>query len=165
STEVRSGLVAQPVEILVRTLRNFELEVPDLSSAALDDAPQAQRRAARQVLQWSRLLGQTPGLPPNVGGWPHNEGWLTTDRTAGRLSVGVDIGGALGRADTNLADRFRGAAPAELVALLLRQFGLVDWSDSTAEAAEVAAASEPRGAEAVQAAFALIFTSPEVTLA
>ena len=127
--------------------------------------PSRNVRAARQVLQWSRLLGQTPGLPPNVGGWPHNEGWLTTDKAAGRLSVGVDIGGAVGRAETDLAERLRGAEPTELAEALLRQFGLVEWSEGTVAAAEVAAAAaEPRGPEAVQAAFALIFASPEVTL-
>ena len=164
SSSVKSGLVAQPVETLVRALRNFEVDVSDLSQTSLDDALAPQRQAARRLLQWSRLLGQLPGLPPNVGGWPHNDGWLTTDKAAGRLAVGIELGAVVARAETTLSEQLRAADPSELVELLLRQFGLVEWSDNTAIAAGVAATSESRGVEAVQAAFALVFASPEVAL-
>ena len=162
--DVRSGLVAQPVETLVRTLRNFELPVPDLSDVALDDAPPALRTAVRQLVQWSRLLGQLPGFPPNVGGWPHNEAWLTSDRAAGRLTVGLQIGEAVARLDSSVSEQLRSIGRSDLAEFVLRQFGLVEWSAATATAAHDTAVSETTTESAIAATFALVFSSPEVTL-
>lgn len=162
--EVKAGLVAQPVETLVRTLRNFDLDVPDLSGTPLDDAPQDVRRDARRVVQWSRLLGQMPGFPPNVGGWPHNEGWLTSDRAAGRLTVGLQIGQVFASSDTPLADQFRDTSRDDLAEALLHQFGLVEWSEATLAAARTTATAASSVSDALASTFALVFTSPEVTL-
>ncbi len=164
SEGVRTGLVAQPVESFVRTLRNFEIEVPDLTGTTVQDAPPQQRQAARRLIGWSRLLGQMPGLPPNVAGWPHNEGWLATDKTAGRLMVGVELGAVVGGSDTALSDELRSLGPDELAETILRRFGRLSWSDATIRAAADAAATVGRGPESVASAFALIFSSPEVTL-
>ncbi|MCP3935777.1 MAG: DUF1800 domain-containing protein [Actinomycetia bacterium] len=164
TSDVKAGLVAQPVETLVRTLRNFELPVPDLGDISFEDTSGQMRARAAGLLEISRLLGQVPGAPPNVGGWPHNEGWLATDTAAGRLIAGTALGAIVAEAETDLSEELRSLAPDELAERMIRQFGLVEWSEATFKAAETAAGSERSSAAAVKATFALVFTSPEVTL-
>jgi uncharacterized protein (DUF1800 family) len=164
--DVKAGLVTQPVELLVRTVRNFELPVADPSTASLEDVLEGADRRGGAILRWAELMGQVPGLPPNVGGWPHNDAWLTSDRAAGRLLVGAEVGRLIATADTDLSANLRALSrlPEELAATILAQFGLVSWSAETLQTA-AAAARGSSGRDAVAAAFAAVFVSPEVTLA
>jgi uncharacterized protein (DUF1800 family) len=169
--EVRSGLVGQPVEILCRTLRGFEIPTVDIADRTLDEVEAAlgDEHVSLQLLGWFEGMGQWPGFPPNVGGWPHNRAWLGSNRAAGRLLVGDEIGWYLAEADTPVGDELRLAAAggdgAELAAALFRRFGVVEWSADTAAGIAAATTNGSDRASAVAAAFAVAFTSPEVTLA
>ena len=66
--ETKGALVKQPVEYVVGTLRALGL-----------------RANSVRYLQVLRALGQVPFDPPNVGGWPADEGWLTTAASYARL--------------------------------------------------------------------------------
>jgi uncharacterized protein (DUF1800 family) len=166
--EVRTGLVSQPVEVLCRTVRGFEIPTVDIEGRTLDDveASLGDEHVSLQLLDWFWGMGQVPGYPPDVGGWPHNRAWLGSNRAAERLLVGHDIGWYLAEADTPVGEELRRAASDgdALVTALFRRFGVVEWSDVTAAAVATAADGSDRAA-ALAAAFAVAFTSPEVTLA
>ena len=166
---MRSGLVGQPVEILCRTLRGFEIPTVDIAGRTLEEVEAAlgDEHVSLQLLGWFEGMGQWPGFPPNVGGWPHNRAWLGSNRAAGRLLVGDEIGWYLAEADTPVGDELRLAAAdgAALAAALFRRFGVVEWSSDTGAAIAAATARASDRGSAVAAAFAVAFTSPEVTLA
>ena len=166
--EVRSGLVSQPVEVLCRTVRGFEIPTVDIEGRTLEEveASLGDEHVSLQLLDWFGGMGQMPGYPPNVGGWPHNRAWLGSNRAAERLLVGQDIGRSLAEADTPVGDELRRATTDgdALAAVLFRRFGVVEWSNETASAVATAAEGSDR-ASALAAAFAVAFTSPEVTLA
>jgi uncharacterized protein (DUF1800 family) len=166
--DVRSGLVSQPVEALCRTVRGFEIPTVDIEGRTLDEveASLGDEHVSLQLLGWFEGMGQWPGFPPNVGGWPHNRAWLGSNRAAGRLLAGDEIGRYLAVADTPVGHELRQAAADgdELAAALFRRLGVVEWSEETAAAVAAAANGSDR-ASAVAAAFAVAFTSPEVTLA
>jgi uncharacterized protein (DUF1800 family) len=60
--ENRAALVKSPVELVVGTLRVFELRPLDM----------------RPVAQACAGLGQNPFAPPNVKGWPRGEAWINS---------------------------------------------------------------------------------------
>ncbi|MEM9564007.1 MAG: DUF1800 family protein [Actinomycetota bacterium] len=177
--DVKGGLVGQPVEVVIRTIRGFELDLPDLTTTTLADIEEADERHEDgdepplppgtlypwEVFDWLETLGQLPLLPPNVGGWPHNEAWLDTNRSAGRLLAGTELGYRLANGDGPVSDELRRAAAAgsgPLTEAILTRFGRESWSAETADAIAIARADgEERG---LAAAIAVAFTSPEVIL-
>ena len=66
--QTKGELVKQPVEYVVGLLRALGL-----------------RPSSVRYLAVLRALGQVPFDPPNVGGWPADEGWLTTAASLARL--------------------------------------------------------------------------------
>lgn len=167
TAEVRGGLVGQPLETLVRTIRGFEMELVDAESVVWDDDEDDDVRFLPRWMVPDLLfaMGQRLGQPPNVAGWPHNDAWLDSNRAAGRLQAGIQLGRWLGDADTAVAEQLRQIAdrPSDLAAQLLRRLGVVDISDDSADAIAAAATGRP-APDAVAAAFAVAFTSPEVTI-
>ncbi len=160
--DVHQALVAQPVEVVVRTVRGFELPLPDPAAGSiweLDDEV-----VSFGPIEWLETLGQRIGLPPNVGGWPHNGPWLDTNRAAGRLLAGTSIGDAIidhsphAEALLDLVGR-----PAAITEALMVRFGVVEWSLATEEAIGAALRTGEPDLD-LRAAIALAFTSPEVTL-
>jgi uncharacterized protein (DUF1800 family) len=75
----RYALVKQPVEYVVGVLR--ALRITPLTSGAAKDS--VTLRAALTA------LGQEPFHPPNVGGWPSGQSWLTTAATQARLDFAL----------------------------------------------------------------------------
>ena len=66
--QTKGELVKQPVEYVVGALRALKL------------------RADNQIyLGYLQALGQLPFEPPNVGGWPVDDGWLTTAASYTRM--------------------------------------------------------------------------------
>ena len=59
--ENRASLVKSPVELVVGSLRQFRVPVPDATPLAL---------------LMARQMGQTLLAPPNVKGWPGGEAWV-----------------------------------------------------------------------------------------
>src|SRR6185295_3877597 len=63
AAENRGRLVRAPVELIVGTLRQFDLPLPDNRILAL----------------LGRGLGQEPFNPPNVKGWPGGTAWINAN--------------------------------------------------------------------------------------
>ena len=69
--ENRGVLVKSPVELVVGTLRLFEMRPIDLRPAAIACA----------------TLGQNPFAPPNVKGWPGGEAWINASTLLARKQL------------------------------------------------------------------------------
>jgi uncharacterized protein (DUF1800 family) len=80
SPAARGGLVKQPVEYLVGALRAFGGGASAVGGAR-----------SPSVVGALRQLAQEPFNPPNVGGWPQNEYWLTTASSQARLQLGLAL--------------------------------------------------------------------------
>ena len=169
SDEVKQGLVVQPVELVVRVARNFALPVTRLSLDDLrldyDSEWPEHVETAMYMVWWCDRMGQRVAYPPNVAGWPHNESWIDASHMAARVQTGRDAGWFV------MSDEMDGSpvgaelaridSPDRLAEALLRQFGLVEWSDATFQA--VRRAADADGWTAHDQAFAAAFYSPEVT--
>ncbi len=71
------------------------------------------------------LLGQVPFLPPNVGGWPTDQAWLSTSSAQYRIDFAerlVKVGNLSPIADVRATAR---------VDALANWLGVVEWSDRT----------------------------------
>ncbi|HWF42560.1 MAG TPA: DUF1800 domain-containing protein [Acidothermaceae bacterium] len=66
--QTKGELVKQPVEYVVGALRALKL-----------------RAGNDTYLGYLQALGQVPFEPPNVGGWPFDDGWLTTAASYTRM--------------------------------------------------------------------------------
>ncbi len=66
--ENRASLIKSPVELVVGTMRTFDIHPFDLRPAVFACA----------------ALGQNPFSPPNVKGWPGGEAWITSATLLGR---------------------------------------------------------------------------------
>ena len=64
----RGTLIKSPVELVVGTLKTFEIRTPNL----------------RPFVLASALLGQNVFTPPNVKGWPGGENWINSATLLGR---------------------------------------------------------------------------------
>lgn len=111
SPTVRSGLVKQPLEYVVGTLRALRLPA---------DSP-----ALIPVLT---ALGELPFVPPNVGGWPENESWLSTGSSYERLRFAAT---AAARADLSAVADEPVAGRVDAAAQVLSVDG---WSRTSAAA-------------------------------
>ena len=67
----RAALIKSPLELVVGTLRTFEIRPYTLRPAVLASA----------------LLGQNPMSPPNVKGWPGGEAWINSTTLLGRKQL------------------------------------------------------------------------------
>lgn len=134
SPTARAGLVKQPVEWLVGGLRALKLPA-----------------TGPRLVAGLRQLGQVPFEPPNVGGWPQNEYWLTTASSLARLNIAAALTRQAELAEiAAVAPSSRPDAAAHLLS--------VEWSDQTARSlAQVSA--DPK--ELVT----LALVSPEFVLA
>ena len=169
--EVQGAVVNQPVESLVRFARGMELPFPDgLPRESEDDDGDNDDDEAFELYWylveagWS--MGQLVGIPPNVGGWPDGLAWIDARHATGRLNAGRQLGHLVAELDGDVPDALRAAVgnPADFVPLLLGRLGCVEWSPATEDAiSQALVAEEPF--EAVAAAIATAFVSPEVTLA
>ncbi len=71
AAENRATLVKSPVELVVGTLKQFEIEAPNL----------------RPFVIAGSLLGQNVFAPPNVKGWPGGEAWINSATLLGRKQL------------------------------------------------------------------------------
>jgi uncharacterized protein (DUF1800 family) len=67
----RAVLIKSPVEFVVGTLKQFDIET----------------RTLRPFVLASALLGQNPMSPPNVKGWPGGEAWINSSTLLGRKQL------------------------------------------------------------------------------
>ncbi|QJR14999.1 DUF1800 domain-containing protein [Usitatibacter palustris] len=71
SAEARGAIVKSPVDLVVGTMKTFEIRPATLRPAVLAAA----------------LLGQNPMSPPNVKGWPGGEAWINSATLLGRKQL------------------------------------------------------------------------------
>ncbi len=138
SIEARQGLVKEPVEFVVGSLRALEVQTAGIAS--------------RETLVRRTLLGlgQVPFDPPSVGGWPQNGYWLSTSSALTRLSFAQSVTGFASLAWLQGIPRSqRGDAIAARLALPTL---------TTATRAAIDAATTP------QASLATALVSPEFVL-
>ena len=139
STTARQGLVKQPIEWVVGSIRAVGMRANEFDVVGPN------------LLTTLRDLSQVPFNPPSVGGWPQNGYWLSTATALARLRF---ANGLAGRA--NLA-WLSGAGTTARPDMIARQLGIDGWTRATRDG--IVKASNPR----TQLVVAL--TSPEYVLA
>ncbi len=133
------GLVKQPVEWLVGMYQALNLKflnppnLVTLGSAIATESNKASRLATATVHD----LGQVPFDPPNVGGWPQNQYWLSTASSLFRWKYG-SIAVKLG--DNSMVEGTSPQGRPDAAAQLLGIDG--GWSKSSLEALN-AVSSDP----------------------
>jgi uncharacterized protein (DUF1800 family) len=111
---VRHALVSEPVGYAVGAMRALGV-VP----SKLADKDQ------RALLTALRGTGQELFVPPSVGGWPANQGWLATSAAQTRFALARQLAG---HADLGaVAD----ASPARRPDAVARLLSVDGWSDRT----------------------------------
>ena len=73
ATSVRGALVKSPAEFMIGAFRALNRTESDLHQTGV---------------RWMSQAGQSLYDPPNVGGWPHNEGWLGAGQLLARYNAG-----------------------------------------------------------------------------
>ncbi len=138
STAVRQGLVKQPVEYVIGSLRaagsrprDLDISGPNIYSTLGD-------------------LNQVPFDPPSVGGWPGNGYWISTATAMARLRFANAL------ATTVKLDWLSSVAAPQRPEVLANRLGVDGWSATTA--AGLAKTNAPRQQ------FALALVSPEFVL-
>jgi uncharacterized protein (DUF1800 family) len=133
----RTGLVKQPIEYVVGTLRALNLRAAN---------------AGTNLPQTLEALGQQPFAPPSVGGWPPNGYWLTTSFALTRLRFASAV------ASKAKVDAIASAAPADRPATVARLLSVDGWGPSTS-AGLAKVADDPR------ALLTVALVAPEYVLA
>lgn len=123
-TAAQGSLVVSPVEWVIGAVRALRVPIKSDSDAA-------------RLAVVLRVLGQLPFYPPNVGGWPSGQAWLSTAAADARMRAGAALAKI---ADLSALD---GATPSRLdsVAHLL---GVGGWSARSAGALKAAAGNPQR---------------------
>ncbi len=105
--------VNTPAEWLVGVIRALRVPVDDPKRLKMIDAT-------------LRTLGQRPFYPPNVGGWPSGQVWLST------ASAGVRLRAATELAHAGDLSGIEGAAAGDRIDAVGYLIGVGSWSDRTA---------------------------------
>jgi uncharacterized protein (DUF1800 family) len=113
STKAINGLVKQPIEYLIGTLRLLGLRTTAFEEGSL--------------VWLLASLGQQPFAPPSVGGWGQNQYWLSTAASNSQLALAWTVSQY---ADlTEVADL--SGSPGAQVDAITRMLALDSWSDES----------------------------------
>jgi uncharacterized protein (DUF1800 family) len=132
STQAKTGLVKQPVEWVVGI--HQALSIPFVSGSTSSGGKVDPGRLAVEILHG---LGQVPFDPPNVGGWPQNQYWLSTASSLYRWKYATVV--------PRLGDisKVEEASPGDRPDAVAELLGVTDgWSDTTAKVLQ-SASSDP----------------------
>ncbi|HME49090.1 DUF1800 domain-containing protein [Mycobacterium sp.] len=110
-----AAMVNTPVEWLIGVLRTLQVPV---------DTPE-RLKAINGAL---KTLGQQPFYPPDVGGWPRGQAWLST------ASAGVRLQAANKLAKVGDLSTIEQASPGDRIDAVGYLIGVGAWSDRTAGA-------------------------------
>ncbi|MEC3915805.1 DUF1800 domain-containing protein [Nocardia sp. CDC160] len=124
-TSARDTVVHGPVEWLIGAVRALRVPLTDDVSA----------RALAGTL---RKLGQLPFYPPNVGGWPRGQGWMSSAAAQIRLTAATDL---VKKADLSAITQASRSSRLDATAYLL---GLGSWSDRSAKVLNTVLDQPPR---------------------
>ena len=133
----RTGLVKQPIEYVVGTLRALGLRAAGTGT---------------NLPQTLDALGQQPFAPPSVGGWPPNGYWLTTSFALTRLRFASAV------AQKAKLDSITSVPVTDRPAAVARLLSVDGWGPSTS-AGLAQVAGDPK------ALLAVALVSPEYVLA
>jgi uncharacterized protein (DUF1800 family) len=106
------SLVKSPVEWFIAVCRAFNLTPSQMNSQ-------------NKINGYLDKLSQIPFSPPNVGGWPTDEAWLSSASAQFRLAFARWISSQVDTAQLTLI------APEKRVAYLADLLGVVEWSPRT----------------------------------
>ncbi|MDH6245594.1 DUF1800 domain-containing protein [Mycobacterium sp. OTB74] len=109
-----SSLVNTPVEWMVGLLRSLKVPVTPENHAVID--------------QSLKILGQQPFYPPDVGGWPRGQAWLST------ASAGVRLRAATALARKGDVSSVADVAPSDRIDAAGYLLGIGSWTDRSAAA-------------------------------
>jgi uncharacterized protein (DUF1800 family) len=128
-------MVKSPVEWFIAACRALELTPSQLKTPA-------------QMINFLEKLGQVPFYPPNVGGWPAGEAWLSSATAQYRLSFATWL------IKQSELKTLNALTPAQRMMQSADWLGVAEWSPRTKSAL--------RGAQSDPAQFALLaLCSPE----
>ena len=129
------AMVKSPVEWLIAACRALELTPSSLKTPA-------------QMINFLDKLGQVPFSPPNVGGWPAGEAWLSSATAQFRISF---AGWLVKQSELRV---LKSLTPAQRITQSADWLGVAQWSPRTKVAL--------RDVQADPAAFAILaLCSPE----
>jgi uncharacterized protein (DUF1800 family) len=129
------AMVKSPVEWFISACRALELTPSGLKTPA-------------QMINFLEKLGQVPFSPPNVGGWPAGEAWLSSATAQYRLSFATWL---VKQSDLRV---LKSLTPAQRLVQSANWLGVAEWSPRTKAAL--------RDAQSDPAQFALLaLCSPE----
>jgi uncharacterized protein (DUF1800 family) len=111
-SRAENSIVKSPVEWFVAVCRALSLTPSQLPSFT-------------KLNGYLEKLSQVPFLPPNVGGWPTDQAWLSSASAQFRLAFATWL--------ASLADlsALSAVAPTSRVGYLLDWLGIVEWSSRT----------------------------------
>ena len=113
-TTARPGLVNTPIEWLVGVARSLRVPMDDHRANATGST--------------LKTLGQQPFYPPDVGGWPHSQVWLST------VSAGVRMSTAAALAAAGDLSPIEQAAVSDRIDAVGYLIGIGDWTDRSVTA-------------------------------
>jgi len=110
-----AAVVNAPVEWLIGVIRTLQVPI---------DTPDRLKTISAAL----KILGQQPFYPPDVGGWPRGQVWLSTASAGVRMQAADKLatGGDLSRVEQ--------ASPGDRVDAVGYLIGVGGWSDRTAAA-------------------------------
>ncbi len=124
-TGAHDTVVHAPVEWLIGAVRAFRVPLSDDTDA-------------KRVAGVLRTLGQVPFYPPDVGGWPSGQAWMSTAAAQVRLAA---ITSLLKKADLSAISS---AGKSDRIDAAGHLLGVGAWSDRSAKVLGTAVASPPR---------------------
>ena len=102
--------IVSPVEWMVGAVRALK-------------TPLTQDATVKKLLGVLNTLGQVPFYPPNVGGWPSGQAWLSTSAAEIRLRAAATL---VGKSDI---DAVRSASAASRLDVVAHLLGVATWSN------------------------------------
>ena len=112
-------MVKSPIEWFIGVCRNLEMTPSSMKNV-------------NNMLGSLQKLSQVPFAPPNVGGWPAGELWLTSASAQFRLALSQAI-----LKNTDLA-KLKATSPNMRVKYLQNNLGIYQWSKRTSDALTIA---------------------------
>jgi uncharacterized protein (DUF1800 family) len=133
--DAKYAMVKSPVEWFISACRALELTPSALKTPA-------------QLINYLEKLGQVPFSPPNVGGWPAGEAWLSSATAQYRLTFATWL---VKQSELRV---LKSLTPAQRMMQSADWLGVAEWSPRTKNAL--------RDAQSDPAQFALLaLCSPE----
>jgi uncharacterized protein (DUF1800 family) len=114
-TSSSSTMVNTPVEWLIGVIRTLKVPI---------EAPER----VKAIDETLKALGQRPFYPPDVGGWPRGQAWLSTASAGVRLRTATEL------AQSGDLSTIEDTAPADRIDATGYLLGVGGWSDRTVAA-------------------------------